>query len=111
MEKSYYWNAAKWEVNQDGVGKEIHPLVAMLAAVMVGGLFVVFLPFIGLYLFAKFVASKAAEPVRALFTTSSIPMALPGEAHLTGAPGTGEGKDPNSDLEELSKEIQDRREK
>jgi len=109
MANAYYWNSAKWEVNQDGIGKEIHPLVAMFAAITLGGLFVVFLPFIGLYLFAKFVASKAAEPIRALFTTSSIPMALPGEAHLTGAPGTGEGKDPSSELEELSKEIQDRR--
>ncbi len=111
MANAYYWNSAKWEVNQDGIGKEIHPLVAMLASITLGGLFVVFLPFIGLYLFAKHVAGLIAAPVKTLFTTTATPMALPGEAHLTGTPGKGDGEVKDSELEELSKEIQDRRAK
>lgn len=111
MANAYYWNAAKWEVNQDGIGKEIHPLVAMFAAITLGGLFVVFLPFIGLYLAAKQLAIAVAKPIRALFTATALPMALPGEAHLTGSPGKGDGEVKDGELEELSKEIQDRRAK
>jgi hypothetical protein len=109
MANAYYWDADRWQVNQDGIGTEIHPLVAMLAAIALGGLFVVFLPFIGLYLFGKHVASFIAAPIRALFTTTAVPMAVPGEAHMTGAPGKGEGGVHDEKLEELSKEIQDRR--
>lgn len=111
MANAYYWNAAKWEVNQEGIGKEIHPLVAMFAALTLGGLFVVFLPFIGLYLFGKQVAMTVANPIKSLFTTTAVPMALPGEAHLTGSPGKGDGEVKSDKLEELSKEIQDRRAK
>ena len=108
MANAYYWNSAKWEVNQDGIGKEIHPLVALMASAMLGGLFVVFLPFIGLYLFGKHVATMIANPVKALFSTAATPMPLPGEAHLTGTPGE-KGETQDGEISELAAEIESRR--
>ena len=106
MKNAYYWDAERWQVNQEGFGKEIHPLVALFAAITLGGLFVVFLPFIGLYLFGKQVAVTLASPVKDLFQTSVTPTAAPGMAHFTGTPGKD---DKGNSLEELSKEINDKR--
>ena len=110
MANDYYWNKAKWEVNQEGRGVKISPFTAMIAAVVLGGLFVVFLPFIGLALFAKHLAAKAVSLVKPLFQTSVVPLAAPGEAHLTGSPGKGHEESMDETLDGLAKEIQDRRE-
>ena len=108
----YYWNQAKWEVNQNGEGVRISPLVAIMIAPLLGGLFVVFMPFIGLALFAQHLAKKTVSLVRPLFQTTMAPIALPGEAHLTGSRSEGvkESAAAEDTLEKLSKEIQARRE-
>jgi hypothetical protein len=108
MANEYYWNSAKWEINQNGEGTMVHPLVALAIAPMIGGLFVIFMPFIGLYLFAKFLASKMAGLVHSLFHTTVAPIAEPGSAYITGSKSEG-SKAAESALEELSKEIQARR--
>jgi len=95
----YYWNPRHWSVTpveRDG-GKlpgsssdrylRIHWLVALLLAPLLGGLFVVFLPFIGFamffqYLFRK-VTGSAREGARDLAATVT-PGWRPGEAHMTG---------------------------
>ena len=111
MGNEYYWNQKEWEVNQNGVGVKVHPLVALAVAPLIGGLFVVFMPFIGLYLFAKFLANKMASLVHLLFQTSITPIAEPGSAYLTGSKteGTNESKAAEDTLAELAKEIKARR--
>ena len=103
MDKSYYFDPKNLEVNQAGRGIKVHPLIALALATMVGGLFVVFLPFIGLYLTAKFIVMKMAEGLKPVFAPA--PMAL-GEAHLTGTPGNGEE---GNSLEDLKNEIDSKR--
>lgn len=95
----YYWNPGQWSVTpvaQDGEmlpGSpsdrylRIHWLVALLLAPLLGGLFVVVLPFIGFAMFFRWVFMKvtgtAREGARDLAATVS-PGWRPGEAHLTG---------------------------
>jgi hypothetical protein len=83
---------------------------------VLGGLMVVFLPFIGLYLTAKTVVGgvtgvfhRSAKDLAATVT----PGWAPGAAHMTGKPtdekaaeaaGSGEAK-----LEELAKEVNEKR--
>jgi hypothetical protein len=82
-----------------------------------GGLMVVFLPFIGLYLTAK----AALRPLTGIFSRSAQDLAAtvtpgwaPGAAHLTGKAtdeaGTVEGsRSPEARLDALAKEIEERR--
>ena len=92
MANGYSINWKKLEVNQDGEGTPVHPLVALMFAVAVGGLFVVFLPFIGLYLAGGFLLKKvgvelgslfhsniAPQPVGANFMTGHEPKEIPGK--------------------------------
>ncbi len=95
----YYWNPRHWSitpVTDDGgmlPGKSsdrylrIHWLLALLLAPIVGGLFVVFLPFIGFAMFFQWAFQKltgtAREGVRDLAATVT-PGWRPGEAHMTG---------------------------
>lgn len=109
MEKNnYYLDVKHLEVNQEGRGKKIHPLMALAVSAALGGLFVVFLPFIGLYLFFKQMAVLAIRPIKGLYHVSITPVAEPGMSYMTGAK-PGESKAAESALEELSKEIQERR--
>jgi hypothetical protein len=95
----YYWNPGHWSVTpveKDG-GKlpgtasdrylRIHWLVALLLAPLLGGLFVVFLPFIGFAMFFHWVFLKvtgsAREGARDLAATVT-PGWRPGEVHMTG---------------------------
>ena len=106
--KNYYFDVKHLEVNQEGRGTQVHPLIAIFLAISIGGLFVVFLPFIGLYLFIKHMASLAVKPIKALFTTSFTPIAEPGNAYMTGAsPGKSEAGEET--LKDLAKEINDKR--
>jgi len=84
---------------------------------VLGGLMVVFLPFIGLYMTAK----AAASPLVGMFRRSAQDLAAtvtpgwqPGEAHFTGKRTEGKATDkaPSKevDLEQLAKEIQAKRE-
>ena len=108
MGNEYYWNQKNWEVNQNGVGVRVHPLVALAVAPLLGGLFVVFMPFIGLYLFAKFLASKMSALAHSLFQTSVAPIAEPGSAYMTGSKSERTSKSTAAEdtLKELTKEIQ-----
>jgi hypothetical protein len=95
----YYWNPGAWSVTpvqKDG-GRlpgpssdrylRIHWLVAILLAPLLGGLLVVFLPFIGFAMFFQWVFLKvtgsARQGARDLAATVT-PGWRPGEAHLTG---------------------------
>ena len=95
----YYWNPGQWSVTPVAKDGEmlpgsasdrylrIHWLVALLLAPLLGGLFVVFLPFIGFAMFFQWVFHKvtgtAREGARDLAATVT-PGWRPGEVHLTG---------------------------
>ncbi len=124
----YYLSRSNWEmfpVARDGErlpGKpsehyvKVPTAAALVLMPVLGGLMVVFLPFIGLYLTAKAVVS----PVTNLFHRSAKDLAAtvtpgwaPGAAHFTGKAteektaeeaGAGEAK-----LEELAKEVEEKR--
>jgi hypothetical protein len=120
----YYLSKANWEivpVQRDGErlpGTAADhfvelPLAAVLSVMPVlGGLMVVFLPFIGLALVAK----QLARPLAGLFTRSAQDLAAtvtpgwaPGAAHFTGK-SSERGREGASDrLDRLAREIADRR--
>ena len=95
----YYWNPRHWSVTPvageagtlPGGSSDrylrIHWLVALLLAPLLGGLFVVFLPFIGFAMFFQWVFRKvtgtAREGARDLAATVT-PGWRPGEVHMTG---------------------------
>ncbi len=125
----YYWNVARWElvpVRRDGEAlpggrgdrylRVPLPLVFALLPVM-GGLLVVFLPFIGFVLTAQAAArplvAAARGSARALAATVS-PGWQPGEAHFTGKraePAHRETRGPTIEdtLDRLQREIDERR--
>ena len=122
----YYLSKSNWEifpVEKDGqrlpgpVAEhyvKLSTAAALLLMPVLGGLMVVFLPFIGLYLSAK----AALRPVAGMFQRSARDLAAtvtpgwqPGEAHFTGK-ATEEGTDGEAGedrLERLAREIQARR--
>lgn len=104
----YYWNPAKWEVvtvpkeggRLPGGAEERHfrvPIVLLLLlAPVMGGLYVVFLPFIGFYMILRLAGRKAAEALqRALVevVTTLIPAWRPGEAYFAGKRPPREGEE------------------
>jgi len=124
VQGGYYLSKANWEivpVQHDGErlpgGVADHYVKLPLAAVftvlpVLGGLMVVFLPFIGLALVAK----QLAKPLAGLFTRSAQDLAAtvtpgwaPGAAHFTG-PSSARGREGANDrLDRLAREIADRR--
>jgi len=90
------------------------PVVAVMAAAPVlGGLFVVALPFLafGITVWAvgKKVAGAAGTGAREVAATLAPPLA-PGAAHLTGAPGEEKGPEAkDARIEELAREIEAKR--
>ena len=128
VRSGYYWNLGKWEVvpvrksgeQLPGGGSDKYlrvPIVAVLLLLpALGGLFVVFLPFIGIAL----TLHAAVKPIAGLFKRSARDLAAtvtpgwqPGEAHLTGKRGEEpkpEGP-PRADerIEKLEKEIEAKR--
>jgi hypothetical protein len=95
----YYWNPRHWSVTpvkDDGqklpgtsqdVYLRIHWLVALFLAPLLGGLFVVFLPFIGLATFFQVVFQKLTGTARAGardLAATVTPGWRPGEVHMTG---------------------------
>jgi hypothetical protein len=129
VRNGYYWNMGKWEVIPVARDGEVLPgarsdkflripLIAVFAILPVmGGLFVVFLPFIGFAL----AIYAAVKPLVALFHRSAQDLAAtvtpgwqPGEAHFTGkrADESREEKGPPAKdgvLEELEREIESKR--
>jgi hypothetical protein len=124
----YYLSKSNWELfpiahdgqKLPGSASEHYvqvPTAAALALMPVlGGLMVVFLPFIGLYMTGKAVLS----PVGKLFNRSAQDLAAtvtpgwaPGAAHFTGKPTegkeAGESKAGVETLEALKKEIEEKR--
>ena len=129
VRNGYYWNLGRWEVipvERDGTAlpggrgdkfMKVPLLAAVLLLPIMGGLFVVALPFIAFAL----TLYAAVRPLRGLLHRSAKDLAstvspgwLPGEAHFTGKragePKAGKGP-PSRDerLEELEREIETRR--
>ena len=125
VQGGYYFNKANWEIHpvkNDGdvlpAGQWVQIPVALAIALMpaLGGLMVVFLPFIGLYLAAK----TAVGGVTGAFNRSAQDLAAtitpgwaPGAAHMTGKAteekkAEGE-KTEDAKLAELAKEVDEKR--
>ena len=121
----YYLSKSNWEmfpIARDGErlpGKpsEHYVKVPTAAALMflpvLGGLMVVFLPFIGLALVAK----QMAKPLAGLFHRSAQDLAAtvtpgwaPGAAHFTGKSSDEGRAGANDRLDRLAREINERRE-
>ena len=123
-----YWNPRHWSVTpvrNDGEKLpgtpadrylRIHFVTALLLAPLLGGLMVVFLPFIGLYLTAQ----AAVRPLVGMFQRSAQDLAAtvtpgwaPGAAHFTGKRSeektAEEAPSKEAKLEELAKEIDAKR--
>jgi hypothetical protein len=128
VEGGYYWNASNWEVEVvPNEGGRLHggssaryvkvPFLALFVIVpILGGTFLMFLPFIGFGLFAHAIAKRLAGA----FTRSATELAstvqpggfAAGNAYLTGRPGEEkeEGEAAGSSaLDEIEKEIAERR--
>jgi hypothetical protein len=128
VQGGYYLSKSHWEifpVEKDGQrlpgpSSEHYVKVPTAAALMLlpvlGGLMVVFLPFIGLYLSAK----AAVQPIAGLFHRSAQDLAAtvtpgwaPGAAHFTGKrseeKAAEEAPSQEAKLEELAKEIDAKR--
>ena len=97
VRQGFYWNADKWDVTLierqggelPGAASERYarvPVVAMLlVAPIMGALYVVFLPFIGVAMVLDFVARRAARAVKAgsvALLAAVAPQWRPGEAYL-----------------------------
>jgi len=88
--------------------------VMLAAAPILGGLFVLAYPVVGISTAAYGLAKKglglAREGARDLAADLATPPHAVGEAHLTGKPGDGKAvQDP--EIEELEKEIREKRER
>lgn len=107
MANEYCINWKKMEVNQNNEGTRVHPLVALAFSVMIGGVFVIFLPFIGLYMFFKHVIfNQMRKGVQNLAHAVAAPVAAPGTSYLTG---DKPGEQKIDSLEQLSKDINSQR--
>jgi hypothetical protein len=128
VQGGYYLSKSNWEIfpiardgqTLPGPVSEHYVKVPTAAAFTIlpvlGGLMVVFLPFIGLYLTAK----AAARPVLGMFRRSAEDLAAtvtpgwaPGAAHMTGkatdAEKAAEPKAEDAKLAELAKEVGEKR--
>jgi hypothetical protein len=87
----------------------------LAAAPIIGGLFVVAFPIVGVATLAVGIARKLAGGVKegaADLAANLVPGPLPGEAHLTGKPGEAKDGTPakaDPALENLEKEIGEKR--
>ncbi len=129
----FYWSGAKWTIVTvpkagavlPGTGEESYwriPVVLLLvAAPLMGGLYVMFLPFIGFVMVLGFagrrVASGLARAFAGIVATVS-PAWLPGEAYFAGkrarkaaSEKTSAATETAGPLEGLAEEIEARRKK
>ncbi len=123
----YYWNPRSWEVEVVASGggrlkgaaetkyvKVPFPALFFIVPVL-GGLFLIFLPFIGFALFAYAIARKITGGVKQgateLASTLQPGQFAAGEAHFTGKPGEEKkGEAPKSaEIAKLEKEIEARK--
>ncbi len=128
VQGGYYLSKSNWEIfpiardgdRLPGPASEhfvkVSTAVALTVMPVLGGLMVVFLPFIGLFLTAK----AALRPVAGLFRRSAEDLAAtvtpgwaPGAAHFTGKATdeekAGESKASEQTLKALEKEIEEKR--
>jgi hypothetical protein len=99
VRSGFYWNLGKWEMatlpRQGGVlpGSaddryiKVPVLALLLLAPVMGGLYVMFLPFIGFALVFSYVGRKSGVLLRTGFmevATTLAPRWAPGEAYLAG---------------------------
>jgi hypothetical protein len=104
MENGYYIDFKRWDINLEGRGRPINPLLALLVTPIMGLAFLMFLPFIGFYLSVQALFKKFFS----VFNLVTVPSpTVVGQAHLTGH--EGDKKIDSPVLEELSKEIDSRR--
>jgi hypothetical protein len=116
----YYWNARTWGVEvipaEGGRLKDMEgarylrvPFLALFVVVPVlGGLFLIALPFVGLGYLAAGLWRKVTALSHELASTVAPGGFAAGEAHFGGKPGEGEKPSeapPSAELEELEKEI------
>lgn len=128
VKSGYYWNQGNWEFTMipddggllpgpaDKTYRKVPLLLLLLAAPVIGGLFVMFLPFIGFAMAIYFAAKKVYGGIRGLGTDVAASMAhdmVPGEAYFAGKGGeTNDKKDepkPDAALDALQKEIDEKR--
>jgi hypothetical protein len=127
----FYLDLNSWEIHTmsgrqggvlegDGSARYLRvPVLGMLLfAPLMGALFAMFLPFIGIYMVARHAAGRASDGLRRV--TRSTVMALgpswqPGAAHLSGGEDAGkktapEARSPQAEekLAELEREIEER---
>ena len=128
VQGGYYLSKSNWEIfpiEKDGQKLpgsasehyvKLNTAAALALMPVLGGLMVVFLPFIGLYMTAKAVVapigkmfSRSAQDLGATIT----PGWAPGAAHFTGKASEkdsgGESKAGEATLQALSKEIEEKR--
>ncbi|BDG07391.1 hypothetical protein [Anaeromyxobacter paludicola] len=129
VKSGYYWSMSRWSLTgipADGGAlpgsaheqfTQVPVWAAMLLAPIMGGLFVLFMPFIGIYLTVKAVAGLvtggARKSASELAATVSPGAFVPGAAGLTGKP-EAEKKDGaapagSESIEKLAKEIEEKR--
>ena len=102
---SYFFHKQDWSIDTVAPGIKLPVPVVLMIVPLMGALFLMFLPFIGFGLVLYAIARKIARVSEPVFT----PMPIPGEAHFTGAPGKEHGEAMDSVLDEIAKEVQDRR--
>ncbi|HZZ83275.1 MAG TPA: hypothetical protein VFE30_01965 [Anaeromyxobacteraceae bacterium] len=132
VKSGYYWHLNQWSlepVRQDGQALpgsasdeylKVNTAAALLLAPLMGAAFVMFMPFIGIYL----AVNAAVQPVLGIFKRQASELAAtvtpgwqPGEAHFTGkrAETRSEEKGPTTEeagqeaLEKLAREIASKR--
>lgn len=128
----YYWNPAKWEIvtipREGGLlpgGPEhrylrLPILVLLMLAPVMGGFYVVFLPFIGFFMVLRLAGRKTAEALQRGFVevmATLSPAWRPGEAYFADKETAGQAKEeaaarPAEDehpLDDLRREIQSKR--
>ncbi|WP_242360148.1 hypothetical protein [Anaeromyxobacter sp. SG17] len=127
VESGYYWSPRRWGVEVvppeggrlpgDATARYLRlPFLLVLAVVPLAGLvFLMFLPFIGFYLFANALVKKLTGGVKrgATELASTVsPGWTPGEAHLTGKAGEEKkaAGEATPELSRLEKEIAARKE-
>lgn len=110
MNNEYYFDKQNWEINQEGRGVQINPLLALLLASTVGAAFVVFMPFIGIALVVQHFMVKAVDASKNFVRTLLSPAAVPGNSYFVGHETASNNQSDDNSLEEIEKEIQERRE-
>ena len=110
MNNDYHIDWNKLEINQEGRGTKVHPMVALALTPIIGLAFLLFLPFIGFYLVIEALAQLSTKLIRRGVESYVSQTPAVGQAHLTGNQPSGTPES-NEVLDELHKEVQTLRSK